>query len=74
MAKASGKTESIDISDARNHKVALTAWELELTIEMLGKMKFDIDSDERRLLTRAYRDRLQKMIEPPLPFHQGELT
>ena len=64
MAKASGKTENIDISDAREHQVALTTWE----IEMLGKMKFDIDSDDRRLLTRAYRDRLQKIIEPPLPF------
>ena len=54
-------------SEAQEHKVSLTRWELDLTLELLSKQKFDIDHDEDRLLTRRYRDRLKKIIEPTLP-------
>ena len=54
-------------SDAREFKTDLTRWELDLTIELLTKQKFDIDHDEERMLTKRYRDRLKKIIEPTLP-------
>ena len=54
-------------TDAREFKTDLTRWELDLTIELLTKQKFDIDHDEERMLTKRYRDRLKKIIEPTLP-------
>ena len=53
-------------SEAREIKVTLTRWELDLTLELLKKQKFNIDEEEDRILTRQYRDRLKKEIEPTL--------